>query len=396
MLGWEEHLDKVRDSRPRALIPTSAVVRATVVMFLARLGSLNALEQSRPSRFWPKWVGRELPSADTIGRVCALVEPTEVRDLHQQMYTRLKRGKALEPPAHGLTAAILDAHESHATRRRHCSGCLARTIHTRQGDVIEYYHRSVTLQLVTRDLCPMLDAEPIRPGEDEIAAAVRLLERVVARYPRAFDVILGDSLYADSRVFNLALKHHKHAMAVLKENRHALLEEATLLLDQSPTVCWQEAGVRYECAEVEGITTWSTVQAPVRAIRSRETWFVRRQLDKKSEEQHGQWIWVTTLGQRSAGTAATVRLGHRRWVIENLGFNEIATRWFADHVYRHDSTAMLNFWLLAMACLNLFMAFYARNLKPAARRAASMLHISRLILAELYHAIPTALIRASP
>jgi len=48
----------------------------------------------------------------------------------------------------------------------------------------------------------VLDAEPQRPGEGEVAAALRLLERVLTRYPRAFDVVLADGRYADPRVFN--------------------------------------------------------------------------------------------------------------------------------------------------------------------------------------------------
>ena len=42
----------------------------------------------------------------------------------------------------------------------------------------------------------LLDADPIRPGEDEIAAARRLFDRVIDCCPRAFDVALGDGLYA--------------------------------------------------------------------------------------------------------------------------------------------------------------------------------------------------------
>ena len=58
-----------------------------VVLFLARLGSLNALEQTHASRSWPRWLLGALPSADTVGRVCAQVEPSDVRALHHSIYT---------------------------------------------------------------------------------------------------------------------------------------------------------------------------------------------------------------------------------------------------------------------------------------------------------------------
>jgi len=110
-------------------------------MFLCRLGSLNALAQTCSSRFWNRYLGGALPSADTIGRVAALVDSADLRELQHHLYSRFKRMKALEPPAHGLMVAVLDGHESHATFRRHCPGCLQRTIHTTEGDRIQYYHR---------------------------------------------------------------------------------------------------------------------------------------------------------------------------------------------------------------------------------------------------------------
>jgi len=171
-------------------------------MFLTRLGSLNARPQTRPRRFWSRWLGAGLPSADTLGRVATQVEVSGLREVHRQVYTRLKRGKALPPPAHGLIAGVIEGHELHATFRRHCPGCLTRTIHAAGGDRTQYYHRHVTFQLVGADWTLVLDAEPQRPGEGEVAAALRLLERVLTRYPRAFDVVLADGRYADPRVFN--------------------------------------------------------------------------------------------------------------------------------------------------------------------------------------------------
>ena len=65
-LGWEAELDAVRDTRRRPQIPTSVIVRSLAVMFLSRLGSLNALAQTRPRRFGSRWLGALLPSADTL------------------------------------------------------------------------------------------------------------------------------------------------------------------------------------------------------------------------------------------------------------------------------------------------------------------------------------------
>lgn len=387
-LRWEEGLDAVRDSRPRAHIPTPVVVRALVVMFLSRLGSLNALEQSRPSRFWRQWLDGPVPSADTLGRVADLVRAEDLRAPLHHLYSRLKREKALAPPAHGLMAAVVDGHESHATFRRCCPGCLQRTIHTQAGDRIQYYHRHVALQLVGQNLSMILDVEPQRPGEDEVATALRLLERVLLAYPRAFDVIVGDAMYADPRLFNYALEHHKDALAVLKANQPGLLEDARGLWEQTPPERVSYGGHSRTCWDLEGFTTWPQVSRPPRIVRSLEKRTVRRQLDRQVEELSSDWVWVTTLSKTRASTVAVTQLGHDRWTIENQGFNELVNRWHADHVYKHRPNAMVVFWLIAVICLALFLAFYQRNLKPAARRAANMLQIARLVTAELLGRLP--------
>jgi hypothetical protein len=68
---------------------------------------------------------------------------------------------------------VLDGHESHAGYRRHGAGCLERTVRTKQGDGLQFYHRNVTLMLLAGappgrpPVHLLLDAEPQRPGEDD-------------------------------------------------------------------------------------------------------------------------------------------------------------------------------------------------------------------------------------
>jgi hypothetical protein len=92
-LRWDAALEGIRDRHKQGQIPTATLVRAAVTMFLFRLGSLNALGQTRSSSQWRRWPGRALPSPDTIGRVAGLIELDGVRALGQHVYTRLKRAK---------------------------------------------------------------------------------------------------------------------------------------------------------------------------------------------------------------------------------------------------------------------------------------------------------------
>jgi hypothetical protein len=395
-LGWEGLLDEVRDGRPRPQIATRAIVRSIVVMFLCRLGSLHSLSQTRPSTFWHRWLGRGLPSADSLGRVAALIDPADIRRVQRRLYARLKRMKALPPPPHGLMLAILDGHESHASFHRHCSACLQRTLQAATGERTQYYHRHVTLLLVGQTSRLLLDAEPLRPGEDEIAAALRLLERVGADYPRAFDVVGGDALYTDPRLYQWAREHGKHALTVLKDERRDLIGDARSLFDQETPCRVSRPNRLCDCWDLSGFTTWPQSGGAVRVVRSLEREDQKPLGEPTPPDSISEWLWVTTLPAARASTATIVQMGHSRWDIENHGFNELSNQWHADHVYRHEPTALLVFLLLAMICLNLFVMFYERDLKPAARRAATMLHIARRVAAELYAGLSARPARAPP
>jgi len=385
---WEDALDAVQDNRSQAQIPTKVVVRSLAGMALSRLGSFNALEQARRGGFWGRWVGRPVPSADTLGRVCSRMDVAGFRALLHQEYRHFKRSKALAPGSHGLMVAIVDGHESHATFRQCCEGCLQRTIHTKNGDRVQYYHRYVALRLVGRDLEMMLDLEEQLSGEGEVAAATRLLERVLKDYPRAFDLVTGDGLYAQAPFFNFLLAHGKHVLAVLKDEQRDLLQDARALFETMPPTKETHGVTQRSLWDEEGFRTWPQVNQPVRVVRSVERRTVRRQLDEQREERISEWFWVTTLPKHRASTGVMAGIGHGRWNIENQGFNDLVNAWHADHVYKHEPTAMLVLWLLVMACANLFLSFYRRNLKPAARRAMSMVHVARMIQAEVYSSLP--------
>lgn len=240
-------------------------------MFWARLGSLHALESVAEARFWNSWLQQPLASADTVGRVYSLLELEGLRAGIHHLYTRLKRNKAL-PPVGSLAVAVIDGHESHASYRRHCPGCLERTIHTEQGDRLQYYHRQVVLMLVAGErtgkpaLRLLLDLEPQHLGEDEVAAALRLLERVLARYPRAFDVVLADGLYAQAPFFNFLLGRRKHALVVLKDPRRDLTQDAFGLFQLVAPKTGQFRSRDCQWQDVEDLRSWPQVQTPVRVV----------------------------------------------------------------------------------------------------------------------------------
>lgn len=370
------------------------MVKSATVLFWARLGSLNAWEQLNHTSVFKTWLAEKPASADTLGRVHAGLEADGLRAGLRHVYDCLKRNKAL-PDDQGWAIAVVDGHESSASYLRCCPGCLERTLHTSGGDRTQYYHRQVTLMLLPgapsgrQPLRLLLDAEPQRAGEDEVTTALRLLKRALSTYPRAFDLVLADALYATAPFFNFLLQRGKHALVVLKDERRDLYQDVAGLLDQTPS---QPGSYRdRQCCwwDFSDLHSWPQVQAPVRVVRSLETYSIRRQLDGHKVVQTSDWLWVTTAPATQLFTHQVVRFGHQRWDIENYGFNELITGWDADHVFRHDPNAIECFLLVAFLAFNIFHAFLLLNLKPAVRAGRTTIFWAMRIAADLYADIST-------
>ena len=293
------------------------------------------METLAAAPFFKKWLGRTVPSADTIGRVYDALEAEALQGAIHHVYERLKRNKALGGSG-GLGVAVIDGHESHASYRRCCGGCLKRTLQRRDSEQVQYYHRQVTLLLLAEPpaggppLRLLLDVEPQQPGEQEMAAARRLLERVLAAYPRAFDVVLAHALYATAPFVNFLLARGQHALIVLKDERRNLYQDAAGLWRSVPAQpgCYLSRDCQWW--DNEGLLSWPQLHQPLRVVRSVETWTLRSQLDGVQQQRCSDWVWLTTLSSKQLPTEGVVRLGHQRWDIENPGFNELVNGWPAS------------------------------------------------------------------
>ena len=377
-------LKAVTDARKRPLISTGRVLSSVFVMLLARLGSLNALEQSRAPRHIQPWIGGAFPSADTLGRVMTKVDQEALREMLREVFLRLKRNKGFAPPAHGLVALVIDGHECHCSYRRRCKGCLTRRVKTVSGERDQHYHRYVAAHLVGRDFTFLVDLEPQRPGEGEVVAAKRLLARVHGRYARCYDVVLADALYAEAPFWREVRDRNKHILVVIKQEARDLLTDARALFCETTPIHTVHRKTRREIRDVTGCNSWPEVKEPVRVIQSLETTPVRRQIEKKVKDDVSEWIWATSLPPEVLCAEDAVTLGHQRWSIENQGFNELVNHWNGDHIYRHEPAAIVAFLLMTFLAFNVFQIFYHRNVKAARRHHQDKTHVARLVLADLY------------
>jgi len=388
IFGLCRGLREVPDGRVKPRISAGRVALAYLMLMLARLGSLNALEQRKAPASWMNWLGGPLPSADVMGDVAATLRLEPLRALLRRQHRRIKRNKGFGRERGNFRWLILDGHEGVSSYRRLWKDCLQRIVRFATGDRTQCYFRYVGAYLTNGRRCLMLDAEEQLPGEGETACALRLLTRLFEQCPRAFDVVCGDNAYMDPKLWKLVRSHRKHLIAVLKNEDRDLLVDGRSLFEGMTPIPFDSKKVRRLCWDLNGFTTWPQCGESVRVVRSVETTNIKRQRSRNEETVETEWFWVTSLPPLLASTRTIVRAGHGRWDIENHGFNELGNLWHADHAYKYNAHALIACTLLLFIAYNLFHAFIERNLKPQVRVRRTVKYWADLIAAEfliLFH-----------
>lgn len=367
---WRELVRGVRDSRPYPQIPTQPVFLTLVFGVVLRVSSYFDLARRTRKPRWQRLLGIQGPlSHDTLNYVTERLLPDDCRAMLCAINQKLKANKALEScKINGSLFASLDTNEHCYSRSRCCPCCCQRELEEtdktgQKRKFTQYYHRYVFAQINGPKINALLDLEPIRPGEDESQAALRLLARLRRLYGvRFFDAITVDAWYVKGPFLRAVEKLGWQWVVVLKQERLDVFQEARQLSQQTaPCLSFHDAERQRDVRlwEVTDLFFSEGYGQPVRVVRSEERWTERKQVGGKvvSAPQQSQWFWMASAGLAPCPPQAIYQGGHRRWGIENHAFNELTQRYHLEHCYHHEPTSMLAQMLILLIGFTLFTAF---------------------------------------
>jgi hypothetical protein len=388
------------DARPQPEIPSRAVGLSLVLGEVVHIPSLLQLGQETKVPQWQQWVGYQHPiSHDTFGYASERLDPAQLRRAGVWICRKLKRGKAFEAnKIAGLLAVSIDANEQFCSDHRCCEDCLKREVTCKdaQGQEFkktQYYHKQVYAQLSGPELSVILDVEPMRQGEEECAAALRLLRRMRQQYgPRFFDVAVVDSWYANGPFLKtVAEELGWPVVAVLKQERFEAYQEALALTkEQKPTLVVERDKRKVQIWDVRSVRFTDTYPGPVRVVRVQEQWTQRHQNGPEWTEQKKEqnWIWVVA-GNLDGSTGTVIRdIGHSRWKIENNAFAELTQHWNLTHCAHHHRVAVLALLWIKLIAFTLFHAFAILHGK--------LVRLGKVTLQEVRQQIYRSLLCGSP
>ena len=244
--GLFKKLTFIADRRIKPKIDTIKIVTAIICMQFCNLGSLNSLSQALAHG--------KYPSVSTIARTADSMDLDNIRNVGVGIYKRARKQKMLAS-YYGMWIGIVDGHEVTVSDFCKCSHCRKRKLKDKHGRIkYQYYHSFSAFILAGPDFSFTLDIEPILPNEGETTSAYRLLSRVCKNYPKAFSLVIGDGLYLNEKIFKLLEAHHKYSIAVLKEERRQLFEEANnlSLLSEPKTYKQKKTTYRVWDHQIEG------------------------------------------------------------------------------------------------------------------------------------------------
>jgi hypothetical protein len=367
----------VRDQRPYPKIPTRPLLVSLFLGVVLRLGSYLDLAQQTHRRRWQHLV--HWPHAISHDAFEYVAERFYLEDLRQSLAhvaQQLKANKALEScKLHGLLFLSLDANEHFQSRSRCCACCCQREIQETdsQGQkhtVIEYYHRYVFAQINGPKMNVLLDLEPIRPGEDESQAALRLLGRLRRVYGvRFFDAVTIDAWSVKGPFLQGIEKLGWAWLVVLKQEQMEVFQEARQLsAGQRPDRCFHdpERDRDVQLWRVTDLNFSETYRQPVQVVHAREEWMETKITGGKKTRtaQSSDWWWMASDKLKGYPVELIYHGGHRRWGIENKAFNELTQHYHLEHCYHHEPTAMLAQMLILMLGFVLFSAYAVLHSQP--------------------------------
>ena len=369
VLGLRRYLRHPGDGRPRPQIAARHLLWAQLMGVILRQGAFHAVEFLVRSRArGALGVGRSFGD-DALAYFTERLDVSCTRLALTGMLKRAKRNKAFENSR--LIGLALDGTGAGRSRKPGCGWCCPQ-IQAGQG-VVGHLHKMSALSVVGHALVLPVDVEPYGPGDSELAASRRLIERAVPHLGARFaDYLVADGLYAAAPFLNRVGELGLRAVVRLKANVPELLRAVEArYAGRPPDQVFEHAGDRVEVWDAADFDPWEGLEwTTVRVIRYRQ---------HRPDGTICEADWLTNYPTAQVGSRSLYVVAKSRWQIENGVFNDGKNRYGLEHIHHHQQTSLLVTWLLICLALAVERLYRLRFLHRGARPPRSAIDLVRLL-----------------
>lgn len=353
----EERLAALTDGRTDPKVPLPPLLFTWFWALACRTPSTEQVGDLLADPRWRKRVGLEPDdggSPDTAARALDTLMQEEVRELALQAFLDARRAKLLKDDGpFGLRCLLVDLNELFKSEKRHCDACQVREKKvTRSGEQVvvkEYYHQAVALVWASGETPWPIGWELLQPGEGELTAALRLLERLLPRLRKSADMVMGDALYCCRPFFAVAHTHGLKAFAISSSQTEMDVEMDLLLQTESP----RSTPGRVDVWEYESAAWAAELKCKLRVLH-----YERRYAAKSWRHERQMLRAVTSVPVEVMPSGQGWKVGRCRWQIENGTFNILTRDYELTHNYRHSPAAITTLLVLRSLAYCLTQAYF--------------------------------------
>jgi hypothetical protein len=324
-------------------------------------------------------------SEDTVGYALQRQDPAAIFALGCEVARRLKRNGVVHSDwARGRVVAAIDGIEICSSYVRCCEACLQREVEHKVDDVlrkdIQYYHRIVAVVLVSTDFPLPLGVRFQQEGEDEVACALALLQKLDRQLGRRFlDGLVGDALYLRSDFVEEVEKLQLEWVFTVKENQPELLAEAQRLTGGPPQMTWSTPQEEFQLWHAPQ-TYWPAAERSLRVVKTFRIQKKQRvaltpsgspkKKKRRKEEvrEESTNYYATNLELGSIPPTFIHQLGRSRWRVDTDAFQTLTTQAHLKRPSVHQTCALVVLTMIRVLAYTLSLVFYYRQVVSHARQ----------------------------
>ena len=367
------YLRRPGDGRVRAQIRAETLLWAMIIGEVIRQGAFHAIECLVHSRARRALAVARRFGDDALAYFTERLDPAVTRQALAESVRRAKRNKAFETTR--WIGLALDGTGAARSRKARCPLC--HPIYDSEHQVLGYNHHFSAISIVGTGTVLPFDVEPYGPGDSEVAASERLLERgVVHLGPRFADYVVADGLYAGAPFVHSAGRLGLRVVIRLKANLPELLQAAQArFVDRPPSLTFEHDRDRVEVWDADDFDPWAALSwSTVRVLRYRQ---------HKPDGQVVEAYWLTDFPSGQVGSRALYMMAKSRWQIENQVFNDGKNRYGLEKIRHHHANSLLIGWLLNCLALTVERLYRLRYLHRGGRAPYTAIELVRLLCLSL-------------
>ena len=374
-----------KDSRKKQHVETQVIFTIVFWAFLFRIKSFNQLEQMiKYGCFNPLFPrSTKMPSIDAISNILAVWDTTQLQKSFQRIIQILNSNKNFKSGTiDGYTVCAIDGTDIVKSAYSKCKGCML----MKNGSAYHYVHKSVVAMIIGDESNYILKYKMAKVKSEEIVKDKKTYEdllvtksegeltvamEIIPELPSWVDIVVGDALYFNSPFIKEVLKHDKHAVIRLKNERTAAYQtmqhqamytqsEGSFVVKKS----YEKITVSYWAKDTFISDSTLLKKDPKKHTDIRLFKFIEVIETKINDKENFAFreVFVGTT-DKNMSPESVWQIIHQRWYIENTAFHQLKTQCFMEHCFRHDPTAIEAILGIMFMSFNLLRSFLFRRSK---------------------------------